>query len=225
MLLAEEYLLLARKEDTGKLLVSVQHLRLAVSGALLIELVLRERLSVTAHDLPWRERDRLTLLLESSTEDRILDLALVEAVKQVGHKPKDALGRWCNGRTGKMLTDEVTGRLVESGILGREQHTVMGVINLTNYPERDPEPEREVRQRINAALMGGEPSARTAALIGLLDATDLLLRVISPETDKRAARRRAKEIAASDWGAKAVQDAIAQVRASVGAAAVVAANP
>ena len=33
MLLAEEYLLLARKEDTGKLLVSVQHLRLAVSGA------------------------------------------------------------------------------------------------------------------------------------------------------------------------------------------------
>ena len=82
-----------------------------------------------------------------------------------------------------------------------------------------------MRQRINAALMGGEPSARTAALIGLLDATDLLLRVISPETDKRAARRRAKEIVASDWGAKAVQDAIAQVRASVGAAAVVAANP
>ncbi|MFN8099292.1 MAG: GPP34 family phosphoprotein [Dermatophilaceae bacterium] len=224
MLIAEEYALLARAEDTGKLKISAPHMRLALCGALLIELVLRERISVTPHDLPWRERDRIELLLETSTEDRILDLALIEAAKQVGHKPKDVILKWNNGRIGKLLVEEVMSRLVASGVVGRERHTLMGVINVEHFPEVDPAPEREIRQRVDAALVGGAPSTRTAILISLLSATDLLTKIVSDETDKRAARRRAKEIAAQEWAGRAVKDAIAQISASVGAAAVIAAN-
>lgn len=224
MLIAEEYALLAREEDSGKVKVSGPHLRMALCGALLIDLVLRERISVTPHDLPWRERDRIEVLLDSSTEDRILDLALAEAVKQAGHKPKDVILKWNNGRIGKLLVEEVMSRLVASGVVGRERHTLMGVINVEHFPEVDPAPEREIRQRVDAALVGGAPSTRTAILISLLSATDLLTKIVSDETDKRAARRRAKEIAAQEWAGRAVKDAIAQISASVGAAAVIAAN-
>lgn len=224
MLIAEEFLLLARVEDTGKLRSSAQHVRLAVCGALLVELVLRERIGVTPHHLPWRERDRITVLLERTTEDRILDDALVEAIKHVGHKPKDVIVKWARGKVGKGLVDDLMDRLVASGVLGHERQVVLGLVPVDVYPERDPEPERAVRRRVDAALLGGQPSQATAALIALLVATDMLTKVISDETDKRLALRRGKEIAAQDWAARAVKDAIAQINGAISAAAVVATN-
>ncbi|MEI2776740.1 MAG: GPP34 family phosphoprotein [Tetrasphaera sp.] len=224
MLIAEEFLLLSRTEDTGKLRASAQHVRLAVCGALLVELALRERIGVTPHHLPWRERDRITVLLERTTEDRILDTALIEAVKFAGHKPKDVLIRWAGGKVGKGLADDLMERLVTSGILDHERRVVLGVVPVDVYPERDPQPERAVRQRVDAALLGAEPSQATAALIALLVATDMLTKVISDETDKKAARRRGKEIAAQAWAGQAVKDAIAQINGAISAAAVVATN-
>ena len=69
---------------------------------------------------------------------------------------------------------------------------------------------------------GGEPSSRTSALIALLSAVDAVPKVF-PEADKKAIRKRAKEIADREWAAKAVRDAVESVQAAI-MASIVAAN-
>jgi hypothetical protein len=63
------------------------------------------------------------------------------------------------------------------------------------------------------ALTGSEtPDERTAALVSLLLGTDLVRKVF-PEQDRRALRRRAKEISESEWSGAAVKRAIDDVNA------------
>ncbi|HRW02071.1 MAG TPA: GPP34 family phosphoprotein, partial [Tetrasphaera sp.] len=85
------------------------------------------------------------------------------------------------------------------GILGEGHDKALGIFRRTTHVEVNPGPERDVRARLNAALLTDEvPDPRTATLIALLVAGDLLSKVLSPETDTKAAKRRAHEIAESD---------------------------
>jgi hypothetical protein len=61
---------------------------------------------------------------------------------------------------------------------------------------------------LHTALIAGlTPTEPTIALIGLLQATGLLTKVV-PTEDKKTLRRRAKELSEGEWAAKAVKDAI-----------------
>jgi hypothetical protein len=69
------------------------------------------------------------------------------------------------------------------------------------------------------ALTGSETGSRqpdepTAALISLLLATDLIRKVF-PDQDRGALKRRAKEIAASEWAGAAVKRAIDDLNAAM----------
>jgi Golgi phosphoprotein 3 (GPP34) len=110
---------------------------------------------------------------------------------------------------------------VASGVLSEDRQKVLGFIPTTRWHTRDPEPEEELRGRLQSALVGGAtPAERTVALIGLLQVTNLLPRVVHTE-DKKALRRRAKVLTEGDWAAKAVKDAIEEVSAGMMTAAVV----
>lgn len=145
MLIAEEFFLLAHDERTGKAKTGSLQMRAAIPGALLVELVVRERIAIAPHDLGWRERDKVTVLLDRTTEDRILDEALLEVQKRAGKSANSIVQRWANGKTGKHFIDLVAGRLVAAGILGQERHKALGIFPVAHYPERDPGPEAEVR--------------------------------------------------------------------------------
>lgn len=219
MLIAEEFFLLAHDERTGKAKTGSLQMRAAIPGALLVELVVRERIAIAPHDLGWRERDKVTVLLDRTTEDRILDEALLEVQKRAGKSANSIVQRWANGKTGRHFIDLVAGRLVAAGILGQERHKALGIFPVAHYPERDPGPEAEVRARVNAALLGASTDQRTAILIAMLLATRTLTKVLSPETDPKAAKRAAKRIAEQEITSTAVKAAIEQVIASAGASA------
>ena len=91
-----------------------------------------------------------------------------------------------------------------------ERH--LGIFRTTRYPEKDHAPEAALLQRIEAAL-GNAPSgaaasdARTAALIGLLYATDLLGKLL-PAADQG----RARELANAQWPSHAVADELRMIR-------------
>ncbi|WP_241996262.1 GPP34 family phosphoprotein [Kribbella antiqua] len=72
--------------------------------------------------------------------------------------------------------------------------------------------------------MGRQPDERTGALIALLSALNVVPKVVTDAVDKRALRKRAKEIAASDWAADAVKKAVAEMQAAVTTAVVVSAS-
>jgi enolase len=66
---------------------------------------------------------------------------------------------------------------------------------------------------------GPEPTQRTAALASLLSAVDAVPKVV-PSDDRRAVKRRAKEIAEGEWAGVAVRKAVEAVNAAVATAVV-----
>ena len=58
MVIADELLLLATDDTTGKNLGSGTNLDAALAAALLVELVLSERISIAPAEAGWRERAR-----------------------------------------------------------------------------------------------------------------------------------------------------------------------
>lgn len=120
------------------------------------------------------------------------------------------------------LRERVAEDLVARGVLAEQRRRRLGIFESTRYPERDPAPERELRARLTDVLVAGrEPEPAEAMVISLLHAYDLIKRVV-PRDDRRAARRRAKEIAEGDVIAAAVGRAASDVQASTMAAVIAA---
>jgi hypothetical protein len=215
MLLAEELLLLALDDRTGKVVVS--ELDKGLAGAVLIELALTERVRVAEKGEPVRA-GRLVVMPGPAPAHPVLADALELVAAKEGRKPKDVIGK-----LSQRLRERLADGLVARGVLRREKHKVLGLFPTTRLPALDSGHEAGVRGRIEAALGGATPDERSAALIALLHAIRGLPYVFAV-ADKRAANRRAKEIADGQWAAAAVRTAIEEVYAATAAAAAVAAS-
>jgi Golgi phosphoprotein 3 (GPP34) len=220
MLIAEEYLLLALDERTGKPRVGSEVLGPALGGALVAELALRERVGVTPHEAGWSKRGRVTITSLTPTDDPELDAALQKLAENEGRKVKDLLNEYSTKkrRLSHGVRERLLERLAASGALVRTEGTVLGFIPRTTWPAGDPSSEEGVRRRLQAALVEGTtPTERTVALVALLQVTGLLPKVVTTD-DKRALKAKAKQLTSGDWAAKAVKDAIDEAAAASGAA-------
>jgi hypothetical protein len=114
----------------------------------------------------------------------------------------------------KPIRARVADRLVESGVLELERRRRLGLFETTRYPERDPEPERRLRAALTDVLVTERaPTARETMLVSLLQAYDLVKRVV-PKDDRRAANRRAKEIAKGEAVGAAVASTVSEIQAA-----------
>lgn len=184
MLLAEELLLIALDDASGRDTTSMGSLDYGLAGAVLLDLSLGG--AVTVSD------GRIAV---TGIPDEPL---LADATAAIGadDRPRDAR-HWVKRlpKALKPLRERVADRLVERGALREEQRKLLGVFKVTRFPEADPSPERELRARLQAALVdGAEPDARTALLVSLLEPLDLVKAVV-PKDARRDAKRRAKQIA------------------------------
>jgi hypothetical protein len=211
MNLAEEFALLAHGDD-GAPDTDTVRLDHGLGGCLLLELAIRERLAIADKNIHVRD--------ESPTGDPLVDQAL-DRISADG-KPRRP-GYWVtkfSKDTRKLALD----RLVEQGVLIREQDTVLLVFPRTRYPAPDgiqPEPETEIRQRLIAAVSEPGPvEPRTAALCALVAATNLDRKVFR-DLDRKVVKARLREITA---GARtATEEVQTAVIVSVLAAATVSA--
>lgn len=122
----------------------------------------------------------------------------------------------------KPLRTRLARGLVERGVLAEEHKKLLGLLPTTRFPEADPAPERDLRARLRDVLvMGREPSEEEALLIGLLDPLELIDNVVERD-ERRAARKRAKEVAEQGIAGTAVRDAAAAVQAAIMASVVAA---
>jgi hypothetical protein len=208
MLIAEEFLLLCFDDQTGKKIISSDRIEPALGAALLVELALMERIGVTPQSAGWQERGRLTITDTVPTDDAELDAALAKLLHVEGKKVKDLISMMSGKRITKGLERRLLERIASRGVLRLEQGKVLGIFPRTTWPTDDTGPEEDVRERLHTALIAGlTPTEPTIALIGLLQATGLLTKVV-PTEDKKTLRRRAKELSEGEWAAKAVKDAI-----------------
>jgi hypothetical protein len=187
--LAEELLLLAVHEKKGTVLLRAQTaLPYGLAGALFIELVEAGLLRL--------EGKNLIAAPSAYAQDELLEevLAKVRTSKRV-HSLKSWVLRM--GRSGGKIKKKLLTRLVEKRILQREEHRVLGIFPTVNYPEADSRPEFEIRRRTSAAILrGGTRDERTAALISLAYACDLI-GLLFEKGERREAKRRAREITKS----------------------------
>ncbi|GAB3170405.1 hypothetical protein GCM10027059_36780 [Myceligenerans halotolerans] len=208
--LAEQVLLLALDDESGKPLTDGTRLHAALAGAALLDLVRDGALELAEHDTDVRA-GRLRRTGVAAPSDPLLAeiLGLVH-----GKKPKDAVmavtgvSQWTN-RAGK-LKEGMLRALAGRGLLREEQSTFLGIFPRTSWPAGDPGPEAEAMSRVRGAMTtAGVPDQRTAVLVGILDAAQLLHRLI-PDVPKRELKRRAREIADKGWAGEAVGKAVDQ---------------
>ena len=211
-------LLLLILDDEGKLRVDSTKRKAAVAGAAVLQLVLDGVLELEPGE-PSRARLVARPGLRAATCG-----ARAGTGPGRGPNPKDAVARiggasdW-KGRAND-IQESVLEELAAAGVLERVEHAHLGVFTSTRWLVRRPEVSSDIQARIAAVLDGGQPDARTAALIGILNAIDLLPRLF-PQRDKKTMRHLAGQIGELGWGAEAVAQAIRQVQAAVIASIVV----
>lgn len=212
----EELVLLTLKDDKGTPGASMYTYSLA--GAILAELLLEGRVQLQ----PRRRRKPLVDVASATqTGDPVLDKAL-RAVHTA--KRRAALDTWIRRWARTATLHETARRLSWKGVLRTREKRVLLLFSRTVYPELDPEPERRFIERLRTAIFeDGEADERTAALVSLADAADLL-RPVYGRKELRARKKRIAALAETDAAAGAVGATIEAVRRAITAARAAAAT-
>ena len=202
--LAEELLLLAYDDETGKATMPRISLDLGMAAAVLVELALAGRIAYVDGSL--------VAVDPTPVGEPILDAVLARIADDTPHSPSSWVQRLRHG-----LRDRILGDLVQRGAVRDVEETELGFIVVHRYPAVDRSVEEDSRRRLAEALADGQlPDERTAALATLLAV--LRMEPALGLTGEAAvdARRRLEEIAggAGFSGNVSLDDSV--VRPSVG---------
>lgn len=207
MSLAADLLLLAYDDEKGRPRISSTELDASLAGAAVLDLIMSGALRIDdSHEKAAQRRLR-------ATGTTVADPVLADIVEYVdGMKAKAAISGVAgvsNFRNrSRSLRESMLDQLADAGLLRKEEGTFLGFIPNTRWTEVDGRHEDDLVDRIRRAVLGGGiPDQRTAALVSLLSATGLLVKVL-PGSDTKLVKARGKEIAKGDWAAKGIKDAV-----------------
>jgi len=201
--LAEELLLLAYDDQTGKATGSRIGLDLGMAAAVLVDLALAGRIAYV--------NGNLVVLNPTPIGDPIADLVLAKAAADDPHTPAQWVQRLRHGLRNRVLED-----LIARGVVRDVDETQLEFIHVHRYPTADPAYEAEIRKRLAEALItDAMPDERTAALATLLIATRMEPALRLPPEEAARAHQRLEQIAngAGFSGGMNLEDSI--VRPSV----------
>lgn len=204
LLIVEDFMLLLLDDESGSP-AGAGTLHYSLGGALLVDLALAGRIeldgtSVTVVDGPPLE-----------------DPLLADALAQVGQKRRGVHALLFV--LGQGLSERITERLAERGLVRRESRKVLGLFRTTTWPADDVRHEAELRAQLRRVLVDGEqPDGRAAALIALLNAINVLYIVID-DLPWRTVAKRAHEIQNGEWVGDPATQAVMTTNAAVIASA------
>ena len=210
LILAEELLLLALHDEKGS--TGFTQIDPGLAGALLVDL---GRLGALRP-----EGKELAVVTDSVPQHPVL----VRAHAAISASAKRRSAKFWVSRLPaelKPLTGTMAAPLVDRGVLTERRSKFLGLFPSTRFPEADPEPERALRSRLRAVLLGErEPATSDALLLGLLVPLDLVGSLVDKD-QRRAAKKRAKEIADGGIVGTAVSNAVREIHVAVMVAVIV----
>lgn len=196
----EEIILLLLDDESGKMATFRDwSLRYALAGAVLMELALEHRID--------SDLNELTLIDPTPLDDPMLDKSLAEIAAD---KESRQVRFWVDKISvyGDDLREIVLTRLVDRGILERQEELFLWVFKSRRYPQIDKNPEREVKLRIMEVLFSDIiPDPRDVVIICLADACGIFNAILS-ERELEYARTRIEEVRGLDLIGQAVSKAI-----------------
>jgi golgi phosphoprotein 3 len=209
--LYEEILLLAVHDEKGSFHSSMHSHALA--GALVTELVLLDRLRVVEGS---RRRSFLEVASPKATGDPLLDEVL-ERVRVAGRRAQ--VQTWVGRVAGtRRLRHRAAERLVERGLLGRDEGRILGILPRVRYPTADPGPEEALVDAMRDALMDDGPPHPHAAVLVSIAASSGILRHLFGRKLLRQRRKRIEGMRRLEAVPAATREAIVATQAAVVAA-------
>ena len=213
--LPEEVMLLALREDTGTIEFGAWYQQ-AVAGAVLAEALLGARLRL----VPDGKHSLVEVVPGDPTGNELVDEWL-ERIASDGKRRKVA--HWTGKISGtKDLKARVAGSLVQRGILRGDHDKVMLLFTRAIYPEVDPQPERDLRERMHAAIFGDSSwvEPRTTALVSLAKGTGLL-EVAFDKKELRARKSRIESLVEGELAGKAARELVTAISIAITTAVIV----
>ncbi|MFD9539154.1 GPP34 family phosphoprotein [Streptomyces sp. NPDC060022] len=204
--LGEEIMLLSLDDESG-VAKERQSAGWAVAGGTLLELVMAGRVSV--------DGGRIAVTGTESTGTGLLDEQLrLIAVWAAKRRKPPKVTEWLTRDQSKAVRATIES-LRERGLVGEEQHKVLGVFPVRRFPEADGAVERELRDRLSRVVLHGEePDARSAGLIALIHAAKLH-RLAFPDLPKGKVSPRMEEVMEGQWAGESVRTAIRTMQAAM----------
>jgi hypothetical protein len=210
--LPQELYLLALHEEKGRLPAALStSLHYGLGGAILAELILQGRVGLNDK--------RKAVVVNNSLfgEDDLLNEGL-ERIQASGRHHRAAY--WVSTFSDYInkLEKRLATRLVEQGVLRKEEKRFLGVVPYEAYPAQDASARFWIKQHLRSVALGGEaPDGHTAMLLSLVRACDLLERVFTRDESKTA-RKKIEALTRGEAIGEAVQQAIETIETATLAA-------
>lgn len=198
--LMEEILLVSLNEDKGNFSFTASTcIDYCLTGAILIELERLKRIRV--------DKKTLDVLDGRPLNNQWLDMALQLMESSKRHRsPEYWVGKLRSALKGlrKNLLEEMT----DKTLLREEEVQTFFFFTSTRYPVRDVRARKDILDRIRRVLLlGEEPDHQTTKLSGLLYVGNILPSLVD-KTDRKQAKKNAKELAKHDILISAVKKTI-----------------
>ena len=204
---AEEVtLLMLNDEDGGFVRVPGWSLQCAYAGAVLMDLALENRIDTDV--------SKLVLIDPTPVGDDLLDPILAQIAET--SETHDAR-HWVEqiADSAEQIRERALDRLVQGGILRREEDRFLWVFQSRRYPIVDGEADREVKLRIMEVLFGNDiPDPRDVVIICLADACGILKELLSARELERASAR-VEQVRRLDLIGQAVSNAVWDIQSSI----------
>ncbi len=180
--LPEELYLLALHEVKGRVPNSIAiGIYFGLGAAVLAELVLLGKVKLDEHK-------KVVVVDAMPTGDEVINEGLEKI--QASERPRKT-AHWVEELSSiHKLDKRMARKLMEKGILYKEEKRYLGVIPYEAYPEQDGTAKYWIKYHLRAIVLAGDkPEARTVALLSLAKACEMLDLVFTRDEMKLAKRK------------------------------------
>ncbi|MDE0050930.1 MAG: GPP34 family phosphoprotein [Rhodospirillales bacterium] len=204
----EEILLLLLDDKDGSFVpIPNATLGCAIAGAVLMDLAFDYRIDTDPESLVITDR--------TPTGNPILDPILTKIAGQEQGTDTRTWIRVLSVEDAPAIREQALQSLVARGIVVQREARVMWAFRTRRYPTIDGNVEQEVKLRIGDVLFSDDiPHPRDVALIGLVDACDIL-NDIFPDRDMEQCRPRIDQLRNMDLIGRELASAIADIEQTV----------
>jgi len=207
--LHEEIMLLALRDEEGTIASGTMY-QYAIGAAVLAELLLSQRIIVDQSN----KKKLVDLVGSTPFGEPLLDRCLEKITTA---KRRAALQTLVSRFAGvKNLKHIVARSLCQRGILRADEDKVLLIFTRKIYPEVNPEPERELIERLRNAIFtdASDVDPRTVVLVSLANAAGLL-KIVFDKKMLKTRKKRIEQIVNGEITGKAAQEAIQAMQAAV----------
>ena len=205
--LHESILLLSLDDEKGSFSMSGTYIHYGFAAALLMDLILAERIVV--------EDGRVKIKDRAITDNRLLNDVL-SRLKGFKKNRKVAYCIHYLVQRVRKLRPHAIEQLIRLKILTRREEKVLWVFKVNRYPSVNTEPEDTLRERLHRVIFqDAEPTPRERMLLSIILACQLLKDLLPDKQERKAAKEKIKALTKDSEMHKLIGQAVLEMQAAV----------